>query len=287
MAFYAFDFAKCYAKGKLEAILPLQSKLCSCKYHLVFNAIVNSLNDFDWGGHNIGRFDQWKPNSTLTRNRENDPVFRGSTKFVHGPQKIIPSLVRFERAKERLNLIGELLAGGTVYAAFDISFGFTKRKMNVVQVRRITEATNIDSGQIKGSAQILDCGYCVLCEDGRNIFSESEFVEFVNSVRLRLSDKSIWGTLEKSPCAPIELGNIFLSPINAGSGISKLVSHSNIEGMKANPKTSSEYVAFENLLQRIVRVPHSEIKAKLEAEKRAKKKRTKTSPASRASSEKD
>jgi len=58
--------------------------------------------------------------------------------------------------------------------------------------------------------------------------------------------------------------------------------------MKSTPKTSSEYAAFENLLRRVVQVPHSEIKAKLDAEKRAKKrKRAKTSPASRASGEKD
>jgi hypothetical protein len=58
--------------------------------------------------------------------------------------------------------------------------------------------------------------------------------------------------------------------------------------MKANPKTSVEYQNFENLLKRVVQVPHSEIKAKLEEEKRSKKKkRPKTSGASRASSDKD
>jgi hypothetical protein len=49
-------------------------------------------------------------------------------------------------------------------------------------------------------------------------------------------------------------------------------------------RKTDEYVAFENLLRRIVQVPHSEIKAKLDAEKRHKKaKRPKTSGASRAS----
>lgn len=53
-------------------------------------------------------------------------------------------------------------------------------------------------------------------------------------------------------------------------------------------KMSAEYEAFEGLLRRVVQVPHSEIKAKLDAEKRRKeKKRPKTSDASRASSGKD
>jgi hypothetical protein len=60
------------------------------------------------------------------------------------------------------------------------------------------------------------------------------------------------------------------------------------EGMKSSSKTSEEYAAFENLLKQVVSVPHSEIKAKLDAEKRAKKKkRPKTSGASRASNDKD
>jgi hypothetical protein len=60
--------------------------------------------------------------------------------------------------------------------------------------------------------------------------------------------------------------------------------------VKSKTETNDQYTAFENLLRRVVQVPHSEIKAKLDAEKRAKKrkkKRPKTSDASRASSGKD
>jgi hypothetical protein len=53
-------------------------------------------------------------------------------------------------------------------------------------------------------------------------------------------------------------------------------------------KISKEFQNFENLLRQVVQVPHSEIKAKLEAEKRTKKeKRPKASDASRASNDKD
>jgi len=58
--------------------------------------------------------------------------------------------------------------------------------------------------------------------------------------------------------------------------------------MKSNPKMSPEYSAFENLLRRVVQVPHAEIKAKLEADKQSKKgKRPKTSGASRVFGDKD
>jgi hypothetical protein len=56
------------------------------------------------------------------------------------------------------------------------------------------------------------------------------------------------------------------------------------------PKTSAkteqgEYGNFENLLRRVVSVPHSKLKERLQAEK--KQKRTSKHSASRASSEKD
>jgi hypothetical protein len=50
-------------------------------------------------------------------------------------------------------------------------------------------------------------------------------------------------------------------------------------------KTESEFDRFKQFVKRVISVPHSEVKAKLDAEKRQreakKKKRAKTSPASR------
>ncbi len=52
---------------------------------------------------------------------------------------------------------------------------------------------------------------------------------------------------------------------------------------------SSEFQAFDDLMGKLLKVPHSELKAKLDAEKRAKerKRRLKSSSVSRASTAKD
>jgi hypothetical protein len=58
--------------------------------------------------------------------------------------------------------------------------------------------------------------------------------------------------------------------------------------MKSNPKSPSEYTNFENLLKTVIQVPHSEIKAKLDEEKKRKEeKRPKTSDASREDEQTD
>jgi hypothetical protein len=56
--------------------------------------------------------------------------------------------------------------------------------------------------------------------------------------------------------------------------------------MKPKAKTSGEYEAFSRLLGQVVRVPHFEIKARLEAEKKARKRKPRRASASRASSDK-
>jgi len=48
-----------------------------------------------------------------------------------------------------------------------------------------------------------------------------------------------------------------------------------------------DFGKFTDFMRRLVAVPHSEIKAKLDAEKQAKKQRTKRSSVSRASHAKD
>ncbi len=60
--------------------------------------------------------------------------------------------------------------------------------------------------------------------------------------------------------------------------------------MKPDPNTSPEYQRFEDLLRTVVSIPPSEAKRIIEAEKKAKakrKKRAKTSPASRVSRDKN
>ena len=56
-----------------------------------------------------------------------------------------------------------------------------------------------------------------------------------------------------------------------------------------NPAKSDtgEFTRFKNFMQRLVAVPHSEIKAKLDAEKAAKVQKPKRASASRASTDTD
>ena len=50
---------------------------------------------------------------------------------------------------------------------------------------------------------------------------------------------------------------------------------------------NSEFEKFDHMMHKLIQVPHSEIKAKLDAEKAAKKRKPKTSASGRVSGEKD
>lgn len=57
--------------------------------------------------------------------------------------------------------------------------------------------------------------------------------------------------------------------------------------MKRVKEESIEFTKFTEFMRRLIAVPHSEIKAKLDAEKQAKQRRKKLSSGSRASHAKD
>jgi hypothetical protein len=57
--------------------------------------------------------------------------------------------------------------------------------------------------------------------------------------------------------------------------------------MHSAKNVQGDFGKFTNFMKRLVAVPHSEIKAKLDAEKAAKKRRSKRTSASRASHAKD
>jgi hypothetical protein len=59
--------------------------------------------------------------------------------------------------------------------------------------------------------------------------------------------------------------------------------------MKSNPKTASDFEKFREFVRKVVNVPGAEVKRKIEQERqeRAKKKRAKISPASRAANDRD
>jgi hypothetical protein len=54
-------------------------------------------------------------------------------------------------------------------------------------------------------------------------------------------------------------------------------------GKAPEPTGIDEYATFTSFMKRLVAVPHSEIKAKLDAEKRAKKRKSKQASASHVS----
>jgi hypothetical protein len=57
--------------------------------------------------------------------------------------------------------------------------------------------------------------------------------------------------------------------------------------MKTSEAQTDEFKQFDSMMSRLIRVPHSEIKAKLDAEKAAKKRKPKRASASRDSSDRE
>jgi hypothetical protein len=148
---------------------------------------------------------------------------------------------------------------------------------------------------IQSGTQIINNVSNDLLKFDRQIPGKTHFVDqILRMLKVRLSDNfAEVRFVTKSLGFPFEVGEVTVSPSEFAPRTIEWMAHFKevyTDCMKSNAKSDDQYAAFENLLRRVVQVPHSEIKAQLDAEKRAKKrkkKRPKTSDASHASRDKD
>jgi hypothetical protein len=265
LSFYDLNFPKRYAEGNINLVLSFRSRSCRSIYQLVFVAVPLSERNKVWPGR-LKMLNIERPCNHAESCYE--PMFGIIAKLIQCPQEVVPSLVWLEPFKERVNLLRELFTH-TVEATFEVGSCSAERKMNFGSSGSNATGNSI-CRKIKSRAEMF--------KDANSSFPKGigqgpkkfDFVEIVKSLVIRFGHGGIWAGFEEPLSSPFELCEVLLCPANSRSSVFKFVSHAVSLGMKSNPKTSGEYKAFESLLKQVIQVPHSEIKAKLDAEKQSK-----------------
>ena len=207
-AFDWSDFPKAYSEGKLGFVLPIESSLCDCVRYLIFFAAIQ--HDGNRVPHR-GTLDVRQLSANNGYYGRDDLVLRGVTQYVNCKEEVTPACVRLIAGEKVFNLLRESLAG-TIYATLEVSFGPGERKVNLIS-GKASKARDIASGKIESSPQVFDRVNCVLCEGEWKRSTESEFVPFVNAVKIWLDDKLAWCSLKVDIGAPYKIGKAFLSPL--------------------------------------------------------------------------
>lgn len=196
--------AERYREGEFNLVLEATFGSDPAEYHLVFSAVPR--------GHRDGAPAQAPPLHSEAAGSSADGDQLGVLHvcdLVHGPQGVIPSLVRLERAKQRDNVIRQVFA-----APFDHVSKFRsrvgERVVGALGVGRSSQIGASKAGLIESGSQTLNDLHGEVGEESGQRFGHLDLVKLIAAVRVFLNDSGIWFTLDESLYCGLEFRNLFL-----------------------------------------------------------------------------
>jgi hypothetical protein len=202
------DFVKRYKNTEIEIVLEFCFGAEGDKYHLVFCSVPNM---------GIGHLEETStanlsPNANESGANRNDHFMLVSIAYlVECPQEVIPSLVRLEPAKERLDLLGYILGphqrichlSDTTSEGEGSVFGAAAARSNSYRVPGIVESTPKVVHQVPGNVP-------------NGIWERRGQLDLVNLMvrllRVRFNNSCVWIDLSKLCDLPLKLDEVFFSP---------------------------------------------------------------------------
>jgi hypothetical protein len=197
-----------YKKTDLAVVLKIKSQLNARVFDLVFNAVpVNGCGHLDIGGGNgCADFEV----GCDTNHKSDHGVFANVTEFIEGVERIIPSCVTLEGPKERLDFRWQILAS-TANAVLEVGNRVPEGEGDVSRIG-VTAG-----GQMTSESRMIEAGSGVFNDLGSKhtppewkSLSELDFEDFVNAIRIRLSDLNVWLFTEKLVNLGFEVIEMFL-----------------------------------------------------------------------------
>jgi len=187
-----------YKNFDICLVLKMRAPLGAGVFDLVFRAVplefLRELNSF--GREFSANAANFEIKSDASH-QLNQGMFCNVTEFVEDVERIIPSIVTIERSQKRLDFRDQILAS-TPYAVVKIGRLAPEGKGNVTGAGvSVGCQVRCEGGMIETSPRVLnDFG----SEDAPlkwESLSELKFVDFVNAIRVRLSDVGVWCFSEK------------------------------------------------------------------------------------------
>jgi len=135
--------------------------------------------------------------------------------FVDCPQEVIASEVRLEPAKERLDLLRQILA--FPHSADKVFQGFSEREGAVVGVRFPGRNSDSVSSIVEGRPEITSKFAEAIPDIVQLPAKFPSWLDFMNFVvglvRVRFDNLVVWLTVDEVGDFPLEFGKVFHSPV--------------------------------------------------------------------------
>lgn len=198
-----------YKKSELEIVCVLRSGSERNEYHLIFSSIPDRTGV--GRGKESGAF---KTHGTVHQgvaDGNSDFMFIGDTYFVECPQEIIPSKVRLESAKKRLDFLGYVLA--PTYTGCHVSNTSGEWESAVFGVSETGCDRNRVGGVVESIPKVLGDVRNDIADVRREFLSQFDFVNRVAGlIRIRLNNSLVSIAIDELQILPAKVLQVFLSP---------------------------------------------------------------------------
>lgn len=206
-----WNVAKRYVEGEFDIVLEYSSRTDSAKYHLVLSAIP----DRGWNGNAAVRCAS-KLNSlgeepaASVPDRNEGGVFTARN-LVHGPEGVIPSLIRLERAEQRDDITWQVLAP-SAYHVSQFRSVVSERKVAGFGTDLAIEKGAGECGLIQGMPQAFDGILSQVRETVWDVSDEFDLVKLSDAIVVHLDSSGVWFAVSEGFRSRFEIPYVFLSP---------------------------------------------------------------------------
>jgi hypothetical protein len=209
-----------YKQGEIALVLKVKFPLGAGVYDFIFLAIpvdnLRKLNSGEIEGRALNVEFKGAPN-----HERDQRVLAYVTEIIEGVERVIPSTVTVEQSKPRLDFRRQIFAS-TPHAILKIGGGISERKSDVSGIGMTS------SSQVASKGCVIEGGSCMLDDFRREdtpsewkSLGELDFVNIVDSVRVRLDNAGMWLFSEKLNNLGFEVVEMFLCAQDSNLGAVK------------------------------------------------------------------
>ncbi len=207
---YAGDFLKAYEGRKIELRISEVLFGDNIHSHFIFRAIPNQ-------GWDSTVMSAVLMNSEASNNESRfskEPMLICLTGLVESPKGVISSKVWFARTDQLPNFFRQE-SKLSIYRPIEVSLVGRKWEINIPGIHPANYISNSENRLVQGGAKIVKGIGCGGFERGRELLSQSKFKAIVQSISMRLSDKSIWSSIKPSINSFMQVIGVLPAPCNA------------------------------------------------------------------------
>jgi hypothetical protein len=211
LASYSLDWPERYEKGEIEFVFNIGVGADHGEYDLVFFRIPPGSFDGEVASPPNEHFVYVHPTANSGSDGNNQPMLVRVGNPVQGPDRVIPTFVRLEGAKQREDIRWDIFApAASNHIGFKLGGGIGDGEISVLEVSPSGCGSGCISGLVQGSSKIAGNIKGDVLELERERLDKLNFMKLIDSLFITLNDTGVWFSVKEDFDFYVEIINVFL-----------------------------------------------------------------------------